>query len=85
MKANVKAFAALCGTAVGIITFLSTWWIIAANGQSTEPNFLGIFYRGYEFTPVGSIIGLAYGLVHGTILGGILAAGYNFFQNKFES
>ncbi len=77
MRLNVRAFALACGLVWGVGLFLLTWWIILFDGSSSSPTFLGRVYRGYEMTPVGSLIGLLWGLVDGAVGGAILAWLYN--------
>ena len=77
MKLDVKAFALSCGLIWGVGLFLITWWIIALDGSATTPTFLGRVYRGYSMTPVGSLIGLGWGLLDGAIGGAVFAALYN--------
>ena len=77
MKLNVKAFAWTCGLLWGLGLFLMTWWIIAFEGATGDPTFLGKFYRGYRISPVGSLIGLAWALPDGAIGGAIFAWLYN--------
>ncbi len=79
MKLNLKAmtitFALICGLGL----FMLTWWIILLDGSSTDPNLISKVYRGYSFTPLGSIIGLAWGLFDGAIGGASIAWIYNNF------
>lgn len=77
MKLDVKALALSCGLIVGLGLFLLTWWIILLDGASGEITWIGRVYRGYNISPVGSVIGLAWGLVDGAIGGAILALVYN--------
>jgi len=77
MKLNVKAFALTCGLVWGFGLLLITWWIIAFQGSSEEPTFIGAVYRGYKVTPLGSLIGLVWALVDGAIGGAIFAWLYN--------
>lgn len=82
MKLDVKAFALSCGLLWGVGLFLITWWIIIMDGAATTPTFLGRVYRGYSMTPVGSVIGLGWGLVDGAIGGAVLAWLYNLMARK---
>ena len=85
MKLNVAAFALACGLFWGFCLFLITWWIIAFEGQAdpaARPPFLGLVYRGYAFTTMGSLIGLAWALVDGLIGGAIFAWLYNVFASR---
>lgn len=77
MKLDVKALALTSGILWGLGIFILTWWIIAFDGSSESVTFLGKIYRGYAVTPLGSIIGLIWGLVDGLICGGIFAWVYN--------
>ena len=89
MKLDVKAFALACGLIWGLGLFLLTWWIIAFEGQGdpdAAPPFIGLVYRGYDFTTLGSFIGLAWALVDGVIGGALLAWLYNLLaSNKAPS
>jgi hypothetical protein len=82
MKLNVKAFALACGLIWGVGLFLLTWWIIAFDGPLGDPTFLGRIYRGYTITPLGSVIGLIWALIDGTIGGGVLAWLYNLLAAR---
>lgn len=73
MKLNVKAFGLACGLVWGLGLFLLTWWILAFEGNSAGPTFIGRIYRGYTITPVGSMVGLAWGFLDGWI-GGLIFA-----------
>jgi hypothetical protein len=77
MKLNVKAFALTAGLFWGIGLFLLTWWIMAFEGVTYEVTLLGRIYRGYDISPVGSLIGLAWALADGLIGGAVFAWLYN--------
>ena len=79
MKLNVKACALAAGLVWGVGILIGTWWIIAFDGASSGPTFVGTIYRGYTVTPMGSFIGLAWGLADGAIGGAIFAWLYNRF------
>jgi len=66
----------------GLALFVTTWWIIAFDGASGEPTFLGRIYRGYTVTPLGSIVGLVWGLVDGFFCGAIFGWAYNFVSAR---
>jgi hypothetical protein len=82
MKLNVKAFAIACGLIWGLGVFVMTWWIIAFEGSTGELMFLGRFYRGYNISPLGSVIGLIWALADGAIGGAIFAWLYNLIAGK---
>ena len=78
MKLNLKAFSLTCGIVAGVGLFLLTWWSILFNGATGEPTFLGKhLYIGYSISPLGSLVGLAYGFVDGLITGYVFGWIYN--------
>ncbi len=83
MKLNIKAFGLTCGLLWGIGLFALTWWIIAFDGATGEITFIGHFYRGYNISPVGSIIGMVWGFFDGLIGGAIFAWLYNLITARF--
>jgi len=82
MRLNVKAFALTCGIVWGLGVLLLTWWIIALDGATGEIPFLGHIYRGYNISPLGSIVGLIWAFVDGAIGGAIFAWLYNLFAAR---
>jgi hypothetical protein len=82
MKLNVKSFALTTGLVWGIGLFLLTWWVIAFDGVSGEPTFIGRIYRGYCISPVGSLIGLIWAFIDGLIGGAIFAWLYNLISDS---
>ena len=84
MKLNVKAFALACGLIWGLGLFLLTWWIIAFEGSTGEAMWLGRFYRGYNVSPVGSVIGLVWAFFDGLIGGAIFAWLYNLLACRIS-
>mgnify|MGYP001554362222 CR=1 FL=1 len=82
MKLNVKAFGLACGLLWGFGLFCLTWWIIAFDGQILEPTLLGRIYRGYTITPLGSVIGLAYGFFDALAGGAVFAWIYNKLASR---
>lgn len=77
MRVNVKAFALSCGLLWGIGLFLLTWWFIVWDGATGEATLIGQMYRGYNISPLGSVIGLVWGLADGAFGGLVLALVYN--------
>jgi hypothetical protein len=82
MRLQVKALGFAMAILAGGYFFLGTWWIILLDGASNEAVFLSKIYRGYTITPLGSVIGLLWGLLDGFICGAILAWLYNRFVGK---
>lgn len=83
MNLNIKACALSFAILWGLGLFLMTWWIIAFDGTSTETTLLSRCYRGYSFTAIGSIIGLAWAFLDGLIGGAIFAWLYNCLHSRF--
>ena len=78
MKLSIKAFCLSCGLVLGTGLFLFTWWVILFEGVTGETTIIGTLYRGYTISPMGSFIGLIYGLADGIIFG----AGFAWLYNK---
>ena len=85
MKLNVKAFALACGSLWGVGLFAATWWIIAFEGATGDPTFIGRLYRGYAISPAGSLIGLVWALVDGVVGGAVFAWLYNLLAIRLTS
>ncbi|MFI5304579.1 MAG: bacteriophage holin [Nitrospiria bacterium] len=82
MKLNVKAFAITCGLIWGFGLFFLTWWIIAFEGSTGEVTLIGHLYRGYNVSPKGSVIGLIWAILDGSIGGAIFAWLYNYLVGR---
>ena len=83
MNLNIKACALSFAILWGLGLFLMTWWIIAFDGTSTETTLLSRCYRGYSFTAMGSLIGLAWAFFDGLIGGAVFAWLYNCLHSRF--
>ncbi len=77
MKLHVKAFALTCALVWGIGLCIATWWIVLLDGASQKTTFIGLVYRGYTLSPIGSAYGLLWGFVDGLIGGALFAWLYN--------
>ena len=84
MKINVKAFALAVGVWWGLGLFALTWWMILLHGATGDPTLIGRVYRGYNVSPLGSFIGLAWGFVDGIVGGAVLAWLYNLVSKFFS-
>ncbi|MFH1372053.1 MAG: bacteriophage holin [Planctomycetota bacterium] len=82
MKLNVKAFALACGLMWGFGVFCLAWWIMLFEGATGEVTILGHLYRGFNISPLGSVIGLVWALADGAIGGAIFAWLYNILAAK---
>lgn len=76
-RLDVRAFALTCALWWGFGVFALTWWVMAFEGASGDPTLIGRVYRGYAITPLGSVVGLAWGFVDGLVGGALFAWLYN--------
>ena len=84
MKLNVRALALAFGVWWGGMLFLLTWWILAFGGSGEAFAFIGEVYFGYSVSPLGSVVGLAWGFVDGLVGGAILAWLYNLLAVRLS-
>ncbi len=84
MKLDVKAFALTCGLLWGLGLFFLTWWMIALGGATGDTTLIGRIYIGYRVSPLGSVIGLAWGFVDALIGGAIFAWLYNLIVSRIS-
>lgn len=82
MRLDIKAFALSCGLIWGFGLLFLTWWIIAFEGATGQMTLIGHLYRGYNVSPVGSLIGLLWAFPDGLVGGAIFAWLYNQFTPK---
>ena len=82
MRLNVGAFALTCGLMWGIGLLCLTWWIMAFDGATGEITLIGRVYRGYNISPTGSLVGLGWALIDGSIGGAIFAWLYNLMVTR---
>ena len=85
MKLNIKAFALAAGLFAGVGLFFVTWWIILFEGATHDPTIIGMIYRGYNISPLGSIFGLIWGFCDFFIGGAIFAWLYNLLGRSKTS
>ena len=82
MRLDVKAFALTCAVVWGLGLPLLTWWMMAFDGPSTDPTWLGHVYRGYSLTIAGSLIGGIWAFFDGLIGGAIFAWLYDLLAER---
>jgi hypothetical protein len=82
MKLNVKAFALTCGIIWCIGLFVGTWWIMLFEGATGAQTWIGLCYRGYNISAIGSVIGLVWAFFDGLIGGAIFAWLYNLIEGS---
>jgi hypothetical protein len=84
MKLSIKAFSLAFGLIWGLGLFCLTWWIIAFDGATGEVTMIGHVYRGFNISPIDSLIGLAWAFADGVIGGAIFAWLYNFIESAIH-
>lgn len=77
MIINTRAFALACGIFFGAVIFVGTWWLLIRGDLAGQETFLGGLYPGYRVSPLGSVIGLAYGGADGFFSGLLFSWLYN--------
>ena len=82
MQLNVRAFALAVALWWGLGLFLLTWWMLAVGHVAGEATLIGQIYYGYTVSPLGSVVGLAWGFVDGLVGGAILAWLYNLLARR---
>jgi hypothetical protein len=82
MKLNVKAFALTCALVWGFGIFVLAWWVIMLDGPSGAVPLLSLPYRGFTFTPAGSVIGFLWAFPDGFVLGALIAWLYNLLAGR---
>jgi len=83
MKFNIKAFAAASGLIYGFFLFVSTWWLMA-RGYANQETLLSMIYPYLTISPLGSLLGLIYGLFDGAVIGALFAWLYNQLASMFD-
>ena len=75
-----------CGLTLGIFgavsMFTLAWWLILIGNAEGPTTLFERVYIGYSFTPLGSVIGVAWGFFDWGIAGVIFAWLYNKINNK---
>ncbi len=84
MEIRKRALGIAIGFVWGLAMLLGTWWILIFGARGDIFSKASVFYRGYELSWFGGIIGLLWGFVYGFVAGFIIAWVYNFV-NKFIS
>ena len=74
---SIRAFALTAGIFGAATLFFIAWWLILTGNAEGPPTIFERIYIGYSFTPMGSVIGAAWGFVDWGIAGAIFAWLYN--------
>ena len=68
---NVRAIALTAGIFGAVTMFILPWWLILTGNADGPVTLLERIYIGYSFTPMGSVIGAAWGFFDWAIAGAI--------------
>ena len=79
---SVRAFALTAGIFGGCTMFFLAWWLILIGNAEGPVTFFERIYIGYSYTPMGSVIGAAWGFLDWGIAGAIFAWLYNWINKK---
>ena len=79
---SIRALALTAGIFGAATMFILAWWLILTGNAEGPPTLFERIYIGYSFTPLGSIIGAAWGFVDWGIAGAIFAWLYNCISKK---
>jgi len=64
--------------------FFLAWWLIFTGNAEGPITLFERIYIGYSFTPMGSVIGAAWGFVDFGIAGAVFAWLYNCINKRFN-
>lgn len=67
----------MCASLWGTGVFCMTWFMLLTKGTGKSKTILGRAYFGYSISPLGSIVGFAWGFLDGLVSGALLAWIYN--------
>ena len=79
---SVRSLALTVAIFWSISLFFLAWWLILIGNAEGPTTLFERIYIGYSFTPIGSVIGAAWGFVDGGIAGAIFAWLYNLINKK---
>ena len=77
---SIRSVALTLGIIGGASMFLLAWWLIIIGNAEGPTTLLERMYIGYNFTPLGSVIGAVWGFVDFGIAGAIFAWLYNLIN-----
>ena len=78
---SIRSCALTLGIFGAVTMFLLAWWLILIGNAEGPTTLFERIYIGYSFTPLGSVIGAAWGFVDWGIAGAIFAWIYNLINN----
>ena len=81
---SVRSTGLTAGSFGAAAMFLLAWWLIITGNAEGPVTLFERIYIGYSFTPMGSIIGAAWGFVDWGIAGALFAWLYNLINKKLN-
>ena len=78
---SIRGFALTAGLFGAVTMFLLPWWLMLTGNAEGPITLIERVYVGYSFTPLGSVVGAAWGFVDWGIAGAIFAWLYNRVKN----
>ena len=80
---SIRAFALTAAIFGAVTMFFLAWWLILTGNADGPPTIFERIYIGYSFTPMGSVIGAAWGFVDWGIAGAVFAWLYKWIKKKY--
>jgi protoporphyrinogen oxidase len=79
------ALAGSAGAVAGLALFFMTLALVVKGGPQAGQTLklLGVYFAGYDVTPVGALVGLGYGFLWGFIMGWLFSYLRNFFLGYY--
>ena len=81
---SIRAFGLTLGIFGAASMFFLAWWLILIGNVEGPTTLFERIYIGYSFTPMGSVIGAAWGFVDFGIAGAVFAWLYNCINKRFN-
>ena len=81
---SVRSLGLTSGVFGAMTMFSLTWWLMLTGNAEGPVTLFERVYIGYCFTPIGCVIGAAWGFIDWGIAGVILAWLYNLTNKKFN-
>ena len=79
---SIRTLGLTAGIFWGVAMFILAWWMMLTGNAEGPITLFERIYIGYSFTPIGSVVGAAWGFVDGGIAGVIFAWLYNLIDRK---
>jgi len=80
---SIRAFALTTAIFGAVTMFFLAWWLILTGNADGPPTIFERIYIGYSFTPMGSVLGAAWGFVDWGIAGAVFAWLYNWIKKRY--